>query len=57
MRSITSPTTLFGVEAPAVRPIVTGPAGSQPSVAVSACAPTGRWRIVGALDALGPLMW
>ena len=42
---MTSPTTLLGVEAPAVRPTVTGPAGSQPALSVSACAPTRRWRI------------
>ena len=33
MRSTTSPTTLLGVEAPAVRPTVTGPSGSQAAVA------------------------
>ena len=41
---------LLGVEAPAVRPTVTGPAGSQPREIVSSTAavegaPIGRWRI------------
>ena len=54
IRSTTSPTTLLGVEAPAVRPTVTGPAGSQRSAAASRRAPpTGRWRIARALDPVG----
>src|SRR3990172_2912586 len=54
IRSTTSPTTLFGVEAPAVRPTATGPAGSRPPMAVSSCAPPGRWRMAGpALDPVG----
>ena len=35
MRATTSPTTLFGVDAPAVRPTLTTPAGSQSAVSVS----------------------
>ncbi len=57
IRSTTSPTTLFGVEAPAVRPTVTGPSGSQPSAAVSPGAPTGRWRSVAPWIRSAPLMW
>ena len=45
IRSSTSPTTLSGVEAPAVRPIVTGPSGSQAVVWMSAYCFTGRCRI------------
>jgi hypothetical protein len=41
-RLTTSPTTLLGVEAPAVSPIRTAPAGSQSAVVVSSWAPTGR---------------
>ena len=51
---MTSPMMLFGVDAPAVRPIIIGPAaGSQPELVVSLTAPvegapTGRCRIPSA---------
>src|SRR5262245_8231454 len=47
--AMTAPTRLSGVEAPDVRPIVTGPdAGSQPAVRTSFFVPAGRWRISAA---------
>src|SRR5262249_57955021 len=56
-RSITSPTTLFGVEAPAVSPRVTRPSGSQSGVSTSLWAPTRRWRIASPSRQSGLLMW
>src|SRR5690606_15651154 len=42
----TCSTMLSGVEAPDVKPIVTGPAGSQPVVRISSGCPAGLCRIV-----------
>src|SRR5262249_9624890 len=58
IRSTTSPTTLLGVEAPAVRPTVTVPAGSHSAVSVSAAwGRIGRWRIAVPTSRSAPLMW
>ena len=54
---------LLGVEAPAVNPTTTFPAGSQSSVTPSSAlavdgAPTGRWRMcVAEMSQLGSAMW
>ncbi len=48
IRSIVSPILLFGVEAPAVTPMVTCPAGSHPARRCSSVAPAGRNRIAPA---------
>ena len=44
-RSITAPTSLSGVEAPAVTPIRTSPVGSHDATVTSARVPGGRCRI------------
>jgi len=48
IRSIVSPILLFGVDAPAVTPIVRGPGGNHPVADRSSFAPAGRNRIVPA---------
>src|SRR5437899_9581783 len=45
MRSTVSPILLFGVDAPAVTPTVSGPLGNHPVTTCSSLAPTGRKRI------------
>src|SRR5205823_13211906 len=52
IRSIVSPILLFGVEAPAVIPIVTGPAGSHASRRCSSWSPTGRNRMAPAAGSM-----
>src|SRR5262249_43127251 len=55
-RRITSPTTLFGVEAPAVSPTRTSPAGSQPVFSLASWVPTDRCRRASPTQS-APSMW
>ena len=48
-----SPTTLSGVEAPAVMPMRTSPAGSHPAASVSSCAPIARCRMPASVTHCG----
>src|SRR6266699_1349318 len=59
MRSTVSPILLFGVDAPAVTPTVSGPAESHPGTHRPSVAPTGRNRIVPATGSmqLASAMW